>query len=117
MKSLPQILLIVLFCLPVLTLGQEEVKTNAKADIDVTTVYEQVVKEGYGTPSVYKKLANAHYFKSNYTEAKKWYETLFEAEKTTDETLLYRYKQTLRALEINFETNPYLIASEDGDGQ
>lgn len=116
MKSLPQLLLLLLFCLPVLAQTQTQVKTDSNKDIDVTKVYEQVVKEGYGSPNVYKKLANTHYFKSNYVEAKKWFETLFEAEKTTDETILYRYKQTLKALEINFESSPYIIASEEGDG-
>ena len=101
------------FVVPALVMGQKEVKTNVNKDIDVTKVYEQVVKEGYGTPKVYKKLANAHYFKSNYTEAKKWFETLFEAEEVTDETILYRYSQTLKALEISLDNNPYLIASEN----
>ena len=63
-------------------------------------MYEQVVKEGYGTPFIYKKLANAHYFKSNYGAAKKWFEKLFSIEKPTDETLKYRYKQSLKALDL-----------------
>ena len=105
--------LILAFFFPIAMFAQQEVKTNSTKDIDVTMVYEQVVKEGYGTPKVYKKLANAYYFDSNYVQAKKWFETLFEAEETTDETILYRYSQTLKALDISLESNPYLIASEN----
>jgi len=76
-------------------------KTDVNKDIDVLVVYEQVVEDGYGTVQIYKDLANGHYFKSNYIAAKKWYEKLFELEKTTDETLKFRYKQTLRALNLN----------------
>lgn len=94
-----------------------QTKTNVNKDIDVTKVYEQVVKEGYGTPKVYKKLANAYYFRSEYANARKWFEKLFEEEKPTDETLLYRYRQTLKALKVDLTTNTYLsVASQDSDG-
>jgi hypothetical protein len=83
-------------------------KTNVNTDVDVTVVYEQVVKEGYGTPFIYKELANAHYFKNNHAEAKRWFEKLFEAEKPTDETLVFRYKQTLKALNLFNTSNQYL---------
>ncbi|MEL6809938.1 MAG: hypothetical protein AAFP76_01235 [Bacteroidota bacterium] len=83
-------------------------QTDVNKDIDVTKVYEQVVKEGYGTPEVHLKLANEYYFQNDFENAKKWYEKVFEEEKPTDKVLLFRYKQTLKALKINFEANPYL---------
>lgn len=93
-----------------------QAKTDVNKDIDITKVYEQVVKEGYGTPKVYKKLANAYYFRSEYVDARKWFEKLFEVEKPTDETLLYRYRQTLKALKVDLSTNVYLsVASQDID--
>ena len=84
---------------------------NVNKDVDVVKVYEQVVKEGYGTPFIYKKLANAHYFKSNYKDAKKWFEKLFAEEKPTDATLKFRYKQTLKALNIYSPENRYISYS------
>ena len=91
--------------------AQSEKVTNVNRDIDVALVYEQVVKEGYGTPAVYLKLANAYYFESRYEDAKKWFETLFEEEKTTDKMVLFRYKQSLKALKLDYQDNPYLLAN------
>ena len=86
--------------------------TDVNRDIDVAVVYEQVVKEGYGTPAVYLKLANAYYFESRYEDAVKWFETLFEEEKPTDKLVLFRYKQSLKALKLDFENNPYLVSAQ-----
>ncbi len=86
-------------------------QTDVNKDIDLTKVYEQVVKEGYGTPEIHLKLANEYYFLNDYTNAKKWYEKLFEDEKPTDKMLLFRYKQTLKALNLTFDKNPYLAVS------
>jgi len=87
-------------------------KTDVNKDIDVVKVYEQVVREGYGTPDIYKKLANGYYFQGDYTNAKKWFETLFEAQETDDKMLLFRYKQTLKALNISFDSKKYLSVSD-----
>ncbi len=86
-------------------------QTDVNRDIDVAKVYVQVVKEGYGTPTIYLKLANEYYFQSNYADAKMWYEKVFEAEKPTDKTILFRYKQSLKALKLNPKENPYLAVS------
>jgi hypothetical protein len=83
-------------------------QTDVNTDVDRTLVYEQVVKEGYGTPAIYKALGNGHYFKGNYEKAKKWYEKLFETEALTDPTLTFRYKQSLKALDIDYTTNRHL---------
>ena len=87
-------------------------QTNVNKDIDVAKVYEQVVKEGYGTPTIYLKLANEYYFQNDYANAKKWYEKVFEEkDKATDKMLLFRYKQILKALKLNVDENPYLAVS------
>lgn len=87
-------------------------KTDVNKDIDVVKVYEQVVKEGYGTPDIYKKLANGYYFQGEYLQAKKWFEKLFDEVEPKDKMLLFRYKQTLKALDITLESNKYLLAAE-----
>mgnify|MGYP001569149062 CR=1 FL=1 len=81
-----------------LSLSQTEKKINVNKDIDLVKVYKQVIKEGYGTPSIYKDLANETYFRSNYKESKIWFEKLFVEIKVTDPTLIYRYNQSLKAL-------------------
>lgn len=73
-------------------------KTDVNKDIDVVRVYEQVVEEGYGTPFIYKKLATAYYFKSEYDTAISWFQKLFSEEKNTDPELALQYKQALKAV-------------------
>ncbi len=73
-------------------------KTDVNKDIDVVRVYEQVVREGYGTPFIYEKLATAYYFKNDYDKALAWFQKLFATEKITDPDLAYRYNQTLKAI-------------------
>ncbi len=87
-------------------------KIDVNKDIDLVKVYTQVVNEGYGTVSIYKELANAHYFRSNYSESKKWYEKLFSEEEPQEKIHLYRYKQSLKALKLYTEDNVYLTNFE-----
>jgi len=107
MKIITPILFIASLFMAGTTLSQ----TDVNKDIDVAKVYVQVVKEGYGTPTIYLKLANEYYFQSNYADAKMWYEKVFESERPTDKTVLFRYKQSLKALKLNPEENPYLAVS------
>ena len=57
----------VFFWVTVISFSQNEKTTIVNKDIDIVKVYEKVVKDGYGTPSVYKELSNATYFRSEYT--------------------------------------------------
>ena len=103
-----RILIFLIILVTSITISKAQEKVDVNKDIDVVTVYEQVVKEGYGTTLIYKELANAYYFKSNYDKAKVWFEKLFDEEKPTDKTLLFRYKQSLKALGVYSEENIYL---------
>jgi hypothetical protein len=108
MKRIAPLMLIACFFMMLTANAQ----TNVNKDIDVAKVYEQVVKEGYGTPTIYLKLANEYYFQNDYANAKKWYEKVFEEkDKATDKMLLFRYKQILKALKLNVDENPYLAVS------
>ncbi|HLW30693.1 MAG TPA: hypothetical protein VKX40_00420 [Aequorivita sp.] len=73
-------------------------KTDVNKDIDLVRVYEQVVREGYGTPFIYKELASAYYFQSKYDKSVSWFQKLFETEKNTDPELAHRYNQALKAV-------------------
>jgi tetratricopeptide (TPR) repeat protein len=100
--------IIFLLCMVTSTLTFAQGTGDVNRDVDITKVYEQVVKEGYGTTLIYKDLANAHYFKSNYADAKKWFEKLFSLEAPSDATLKFRYKQSLKALGEYSPDNEYL---------
>lgn len=75
-------------------------KTDVNHDIDVVRVYEQVVAEGYGTPFIYKKLATAYYFKSEYKKALSWFHMLYSEENNSDPELRQQYKQALKAVAL-----------------
>ncbi len=80
-------------------------KTDVNKDIDIVRVYEQVVVEGYGTPFIYKKLATAYYFKSEYGKALAWFKKLYATEKNTDPELAHQYNQTLKAVTAENSSN------------
>lgn len=71
---------------------------DVNKDIDVVQVYEQVVREGYGTPFIYKHLAIAYYYNSEYSKAITWFQKLFSVEKNTDPELDSHYRQALNAV-------------------
>lgn len=110
MSTFKIILVLVFFSVSSIAVSQTDSKqkTDVNKDIDLVKVYESYVKDGYGTASIYNKLANAYYFKNEYVKAKKWFEKLFDSEKLEDATLKFRYKQTLKALNLNPEENSYL---------
>lgn len=101
---------ILVFLVSTFSFAQSDlVKTiDVNNDVDVVLVYEQVVREGYGNQQIYKELAVAQYFRNNYSEAKIWFERLFELEPLSDETLSFRYLQTLKALKLDLASNQYL---------
>ena len=110
---LPRLLFVLFVCLSITSYAQSNLteKTTVSKKVDVVRVYEQLVLEGYGTSRIYKELANSYYFKSEYVQAKKWFEELFEVEKLSDDTLKHRYRQTLKALSLEFKNNEYLVNS------
>jgi hypothetical protein len=86
-------------CFTASMFSQNNKPVNVNTDISRTKVFENYVKEGYGTAKIYTELANAYYFKNEYAKAKIWFEKLFDTAKVTDNTLIFRYKQTLKAIE------------------
>lgn len=110
MKSFTLVALLFLLSISTIVTSQTTAieKTDVNKDIDLMRVYEQYVKDGYGTPAVYKKLADGYYFKNDYTTAKKWLEELLQADTSTPKMYINRYIQTLRALDIDTANNKYL---------
>ena len=110
MKPFTLVALLFLFSLSTTITAQttEVEKIDVNKDIDLMRVYEHYVKDGYGTPAVYKKLADGYYFKNDYLTAKKWLEALLQADTATPKMYVNRYIQTLRALDIDTTNNKYL---------
>ena len=110
MKPFTLVALLFLFSLSTTITAQttEVEKIDVNKDIDLMRVYEQYVKDGYGTPAVYKKLADGYYFKNDYLTAKKWLEALLQADTSTPKMYVNRFIQTLRALDIDTTNNKYL---------
>jgi hypothetical protein len=113
MKRLPLWMFLFCACISFTAIAQSSSpkKTDVNKDVDIVKVYEQVVVEGYGTAHIYKELANAYYFKNEYNKAKKWFEKLFDAESSSNATLKHRYRQTLKALDLEFKNNAYLAVN------
>lgn len=82
--------------------SQSDINSEGTISIDKVRVYEQVVAEGYGTPFIYKELAIAYYFRSNYGKAVVWFRKLFsEKGNNVDTDLFQKYNQALKAIEVS----------------
>jgi outer membrane protein OmpA-like peptidoglycan-associated protein len=69
------------------------------AFIDAISIYEKVVEKGFGTASIYKKLAESYYANANYSLASKWYELYFSNNTSAIEANTYlRYYQSLKSI-------------------
>ncbi len=98
----------IILCISAISYSQiDRPRRDVNKDIDVVRVYEQVVKEGYGTPFIYKKLASAYYFKSDYGKALTWFQKLFATEKNTDPELVQQYHQTVKAVAASNATGTH----------
>lgn len=99
--------LLIFISISTLSFSQSKAKaTPVDKNIDVVRVYEQVVREGYGTPFIYEKLATAYYFKSEYDKAIAWFQKLYSEQKNTDPALAHQYTQALKAVAFANSNNP-----------
>jgi len=69
------------------------------ANIDVISTYERVLNKGYESEEMLKKVADKHFFDSDYDAAAKWYAQLIATTCTDLEAVYYyRYAQSLLAI-------------------
>lgn len=71
---------------------------NNYAYVDVIKTYERLADKGYQSTDMYKKLANAYYFNSNYEKAAQWYEKLYNLLSDLEPEYLYRFAQSLKSI-------------------
>ncbi|OGS62510.1 MAG: hypothetical protein A2X07_09995 [Flavobacteria bacterium GWF1_32_7] len=77
--------------------------------MNAVSIYKEVDKNGYGSPDIYKKIADSYYFNANYVEANIWYEKLIKSTKYIDFEYYYRYSQTLKTVP-DIEQSNYFFA-------
>lgn len=69
------------------------------AFIDAISIYEKVVEKGFGTNTIYKKIAESYYANANYNSASKWYDLYFlENTNDIDANTYLRYFQSLKSM-------------------
>ncbi|MFN2261234.1 MAG: OmpA family protein [Psychroflexus sp.] len=69
------------------------------AFIDAQEVYLEVAEAGYESENLFKKLGDSYYFNSQFLDAEKWYEKLFEINPDQEKAYFFRFAQTLKAVE------------------
>lgn len=75
--------------------------------MNAVSIYIEVDKNGYGSPDIYKKIADSYYFNANYVEANIWYEKLIKSTEEVDYEYYYRYSQTLKTVPDIEKSNYY----------
>lgn len=75
--------------------------------MNAVSIYIEVDKNGYGSPDIYKKIADSYYFNANYSEANVWYEKLIKSTEDIDYEYYYRYSQTLKTIPDLEKSNYY----------
>lgn len=75
--------------------------------MNAVSIYIEVDKNGYGSPDIYKKIADSYYFNANYVEANKWYAKLIQSTDVLDYDYYYRYSQTLKTTPDLEKSNYY----------
>lgn len=110
MKSISTLLVLLLFFNG---FSQEKKIKEANAAYDklgymnAVSIYIEVDKNGYGSPDIYKKIADSYYFNANYAEANVWYEKLIKSTEDVDYEYYYRYSQTLKTVPDLEKSNYY----------
>ena len=76
---------------------------------DAIGSYESLIKEGYASEDIYKRLGDANYLNAKYGEAANWYAKLFESEgEAMDPEYMYRYAQALKSMEKYEESDNWM---------
>lgn len=74
-------------------------KYDRFAYIDAIDTYKKIAEKGYKDEKMFQRLGNSYYFNAELIKAEKWYTALFEMNPNQEAEYLYRYAQSLKAVE------------------
>lgn len=86
------------------------------AYVNVIKTYERIVERGFKSEEVLRKLADAYYFRGELPEAAKWYGELYTMNPELSAEHLYRYAQSLRAIENYTLSDQMMVQFKDKNG-
>ena len=66
--------------------------------VDARQVYLDVVKSGYKSENILKKIADSYYFNNELIKSLEWYENLYNFQKKIDAEYLFRYAMALKSI-------------------
>ena len=127
MKSLlnKSIFLLLFFCTVSVSFSQRKEIKKANEDfdkfayIDAREIYLKVVKDGYQSAEIYKKLGDTYYWNSDYDNAAKWYSRLInEFPEGIEPEYYYRAAQSLKSVGKYDESDDLMsqFAANGGEG-
>ena len=90
------------------------------AFVDARKIYLNVVKSGYASADLYKKLGDSYYFNAELEESVKWYERLVgDYSEEIDPEYLFRYSQSLKSMKRYDEADKVMekFNTETGNDQ
>lgn len=89
------------------------------AYVDAIDIYKKVADKGYESEELFKKIANAYYFNSEYKAAEEWYGKLIKLNSEVETEYYFRYAQCLKANEKYDEANKNLetFYTKSGDSR
>jgi len=73
--------------------------------------YEKLVKKGYNTIEIAKRLGDSYFYNARYVDAAKWYKSFLEKENPlyVESIYYFRYSLCLKSIENYKEANKYLL--------
>jgi hypothetical protein len=73
-------------------------KKNIIGYINYIDTYERILKKGYKSPDMLRKVADARYFEGNLEAAARWYKVLYPLVEQFDDAFYFRYAKSLEAV-------------------
>lgn len=104
MKTFKKITIYILLCSSIFGYSQKnklkiaEKKYVKYAYVDATEIFERLVKKGYTSADIYKKIGNSYFFQAKQVDAYKWYKELFTLTNEVEVDYYFRYADCLKAI-------------------
>ncbi|WP_416445120.1 OmpA family protein [Leeuwenhoekiella sp. A16] len=121
------LLLFVIFPFQVFAQSNKIEQANKKfeqyAFIDAQKIYLKIAQEGFESVDLFQNLGDSYYFNGNYDDAAKWYgELITKYSDSIQPEYLFRYAQTLKAVEDYKESDAIMerfrkLKGEDSRGE